>query len=38
MTKELWIVKYGFESLVGKIIMIGENWTKQNITNEVFML
>jgi hypothetical protein len=38
MTKELWIVRYGFESLSGKIKMIGENWTKQDIIDEVLML
>jgi hypothetical protein len=30
MAKEIWIVRYGFESLVWeKINMIGENWTRQ---------
>jgi hypothetical protein len=38
MAKELWIMRYGFESLVGKDQMIGENWTKQDLGNEVFRL
>jgi hypothetical protein len=38
MTKEMWIVWYGFESLVGRFIMMEENWTKQNNIDEVFML
>jgi hypothetical protein len=38
MAKELRIVRYEFESLVGKDQMIGENWTKQDMGNEVFRL
>jgi hypothetical protein len=38
MTIELGIMRYGFESLVGKVNMIGENWTKQDINDVVFML
>jgi hypothetical protein len=39
MAKGLWIVRYGFKSLVGKkIIMIGKNWTKQDIMEVVFMI
>jgi hypothetical protein len=38
MAKELWIARYEFESLAGKVKMIGENWTKQDIIDEVFML
>jgi hypothetical protein len=38
MAQELWIVRHGFESLVGRFIMMGENWTKQDIIDEVFML
>jgi hypothetical protein len=38
MAKELWIVRHGFECLVGRFIMIRENWTKQDIIDEVFML
>jgi hypothetical protein len=38
MAKELWIARYEFESLVGRFIMMGENWTKQDIIDEVFKL
>jgi hypothetical protein len=29
MAKELWVMRHGFEYLVGRFIMIGENWAKQ---------
>jgi hypothetical protein len=35
MAKGLWIARYEFESLAGKVKMIGENWTKQDIIDEV---
>jgi hypothetical protein len=38
MAQELRIVRNGFESLVGRFIMIGDNWAKQDIIDEVFML
>jgi hypothetical protein len=38
MAKGMWIVRYGFQSLVEKDQMIRENWTKQDIIDEVFML
>jgi hypothetical protein len=31
-------VRYGFENLDGKIKIIGEDWTKQDIIDAVFML
>jgi hypothetical protein len=38
MAKEMRIVGYVFESLVGRFIMMGENWTKQDIIDIVYML
>jgi hypothetical protein len=38
MAKRLWIARHEFESLAGKVKMIGENWTKQDIIDGVFML
>jgi hypothetical protein len=34
MTKELWIVRYGFESLVRKVKMILEKWTLKDMSDE----
>jgi hypothetical protein len=37
--KGLWFVRYEFWDLrLGKINMIWENWTRQNVIDEVFML
>jgi hypothetical protein len=38
MTTGLGIVIYEFDSLVGRFILMGENWAKQNIIDNVFML
>jgi hypothetical protein len=39
MAKEIWIVKYGFESLAGEDQYdLRENWTRHNIIDGVFML
>jgi hypothetical protein len=36
MIEGLGIVIYGFDSLVGRFILMGENWTKQNIIDLCF--
>jgi hypothetical protein len=41
--REIWQKKcelcdMGFESLVGRFILMGENWTKQDIIDKTFML
>jgi hypothetical protein len=38
MAKDSRVGRYEFESLVGKDQMIRENWSRQNIIDEVFML
>jgi hypothetical protein len=38
MAKGLWTARHELESLAGKVKMIGENWTKQDINDVVFML
>jgi hypothetical protein len=37
MAERLWIAGNRFESLVEKIKMIGENWTKQDKIDEIFI-
>jgi hypothetical protein len=38
MAKDCGLYDMAFESLAGRFILMGENWTNQDITDEVFML
>jgi hypothetical protein len=38
MTKELGIMGHGFECYLGKVKWLIEVWTKQDISDEAFML